>query len=60
MTDCDPQNGLVGEFLQFDFPESYPGTVAAASVCGNQQAAAVSWSTPTLTRPVLLAMSQTP
>jgi hypothetical protein len=30
MTDSNPQSGFIGKFLQFDFPKTYAGSVAAA------------------------------
>src|SRR5580692_11501126 len=38
MTHRDVQAGLIGQFLQLQLPEPYPGAIATARVGGNQQA----------------------
>ena len=36
MADGDAQRAFVGEFLEFQFPQSYAGAIASAAVSGNQ------------------------
>ena len=41
VADADRQTGLIGEALQFAFPQPDPRTVAAATICRHHQAGGV-------------------